>query len=343
VHTKTAVTAGIFFALLLFLAETLISVIPQAAAQHHGAPPPPASLGDRKVSLNFDSNPKVINPSQPVNIKINFEDLGKHQNVQQVTFRMDISKDGKTIFSDFFYGPTGEVNLQFRPSNSSPTVNGNDNGLGAWTADPGSPIVVNGKVFSDPGIYKTVVEVTGIDNIKTDLPQPLDYDFNTLVFVNQSFAAKYKDMNFDINTVSPMQLAGVTFLQAKKQLVLNTTDMIDAGNHDFSMRVGLPKEMMSGPFTATLDDGTDLVVTDNGTDSSISNLIITSSQHGANMTMNEGGVQNRPRSLVISATNVVPEFPLGVASVAAAITILGVTLTIRKKMEARGEFSSMQL
>jgi hypothetical protein len=333
-HAKMAVTAGVFFALLLFLAETSLSVASPAAAQHHGAPPPPANLGDRKVALNFDSSPKVISPGQTVNVRINFEDLGKQQNVQQVTFRMDISKDGKTIFSDFFYGPTGEVNLQFRPSNSSPAVNGNDNGLGAWTADPGSPIVVNGKVFSDPGIYKTVVEVSGIDNIKTDLPQPLDYEFNMLVFVNQSFAARYQDMKFDINTVSPMQLAGVTFLQEKKQLVLNTTDTIDVGNHDFSMRVGVPKQMMSGPFTAAFDDGTELLITDNGTNSSISNLIITNGQHGTNMTAIEGGLQNRTHSLIISAANVVPEFPLGIASVAAALTILCGILTIRKKIGA---------
>lgn len=325
----SVVTVGIFFALLLSSAGILITAAPQAAAQHHGAPPPPASLGGRKVALNFESSPKVISPNQNVNLKISFEDLGKQQNVQQVTLRMDISKDGKTIFSDFFYGSNGEVDLQFRPSNSSPTVNGNDNGIGAWMADPGSPVVVNGKVFSEPGIYKTIVEVTGIDNIKTDLPQPLDYQFNILVFANQSFPAKYQNMNFNINTVSPMKVANVQFLQEKKQLVLTSNDTLDPGNHDFTMRVDVPMEMMSGPFTATLDDGTQLVVAENKTDSSTLGLMITASAQSSNMT-GMGGMQNHTHSVIISATNVVPEFPFGIASVMAALAITGVILAIKK-------------
>jgi hypothetical protein len=243
---------------------------------------------------------------------------------------MEVSQDGKTIFSDYFYGPSGEVTLQFRPSSSSPTVNGNDNGYGAWMADPGSPIVVGGKVFSVPGIYKATVEVTGIDNIKTDLPEPLTYDFNIPVFVNQSFAVNYQDMKFDVNTVSPIQIADASFVQEKKQLVISSGDMIDPSNRDFSMRIDVSKEMMSGPFTAALEDGTQLVITENATGSSVMSLIITG-QHDANMTgMNGMNMQNHTHSVVISATNVVPEFPIGIASAAAAIAIMGVILAIRK-------------
>jgi hypothetical protein len=320
---------GIFSALLLFSA-TLFSV-PEAAAQHHGSPPPPASLGDRQVALNFESSPKVISAGETVAMNIGFEDLGKQQNVQHVTFRMEVSKDGKTIFTDYFHGHNGAVDLQFRSGSSSPTVNGNFDPLaGAWVADPGSPIVVSGKVFSVPGIYKTTVEVTGIDYDKTDLPEPLTYEFNILVFVSQSFAVNYQDMKFDVNTVSPVQVADASFVQEKKQLVISSGDMIDPSNRDFSMRVDVPKDMMSGPFAAALEDGTQLVITENATDSSVRSLIITG-QHDSNMTgMNGMNMQNHTHSVVISATNVVPEFPVGIASAAAAITLMGVILALRK-------------
>jgi hypothetical protein len=328
IGSKTAVYLGIFSALLLF--STALFSVPEAAAQHHGAPPPPASLGDRQVALNFESSPKVISAGKTVAMNIGFEDLGKKQNVQHVTFRMEVSKDDKTIFSDYFYGPAGDVNLQFRPSSSSPTVNGNDNGYGAWMADPGSPIVVSGKVFSDSGIYKTIVEVTGIDNIKTDLPEPLTYEFNILVFTSQSFAVNYKDMKFDVNTVSPIQVSDASFVQEKKQLVISSSDMIDPSNRDFSMRIDVPKDLMSGPFTAALEDGTQLVIAENATDSSVLSMIITG-QHDANMTgMNGMNMQNHTHSVVISATNVVPEFPVGIAFAAAAIAIMGVILALRK-------------
>jgi hypothetical protein len=49
----------------------------------------------------------------------------------------------------------------------------------AWIADPGSPITVSGGgIFSQPGTYKTLVELTTMDNDKTDLPQPIPYEFN---------------------------------------------------------------------------------------------------------------------------------------------------------------------
>jgi hypothetical protein len=49
----------------------------------------------------------------------------------------------------------------------------------AWIADPGSPIILRGgEIFSQPGTYKAVIEVTTMDNDKTALPQPIEYEFS---------------------------------------------------------------------------------------------------------------------------------------------------------------------
>ena len=104
--------------------------------------------------------------------------------------------------------------------------------------------------------------------------------------------------------------------------------MIDPSNHDFSMRVDVPNEMMFGPFTAAFEDGTQLVITENTTDSSMRSLIITTGQQGSSMgNMN---TQNHAHSVVISATNVVPEFPVGIAFAASALAMLGVIVALRK-------------
>jgi hypothetical protein len=98
---------------------------------------------------------------------------------------MDISKDGKRVLSEFFHSHEGEINLWFRDTGgaaSSPnyTVGANLDVLtNAWIADPGSPITLKGgEIFSQPGTNKAIVEVTTMDNDKTDLPQPIRYDFN---------------------------------------------------------------------------------------------------------------------------------------------------------------------
>jgi hypothetical protein len=37
--------------------------------------------------------------------------------------------------------------------------------------------VGGGEIFSQLGTYKAVIEVTTMDNDKTDLPQPIKYEF----------------------------------------------------------------------------------------------------------------------------------------------------------------------
>src|SRR5215208_3543224 len=161
----------------------------EVSSQHHGAPPPSANIGDRRISLNFETNPNPIIIGQDVSMQIAFADENAKKNVNHVTFRMDISKDGKHFLSEFFHSQEGEVHLSFRDTtqatSSSDTYSigaSSDILTNAWIADPGNPITVRGGgIFSQPGAYKTVVEVTTMDNDKTDLPQPIRYEFNVPV------------------------------------------------------------------------------------------------------------------------------------------------------------------
>jgi hypothetical protein len=174
------------FSLLALTEHLALEVL----AQHHGASPPLASIGDRKVSLNFETNPNPIIIGQDISMKIAFLDENAKKNVNHVTFRMDISKDGKHFLSEFFHSHKGEVNLLFRDTASKATSSSDTYSVGAssdiltnaWIADPGSPITVRGGgIFSQPGTYKTLVELTTMDNDKTDLPQPIPYEFNISV------------------------------------------------------------------------------------------------------------------------------------------------------------------
>src|ERR687892_527512 len=169
------------FSLLALTEHLALEVL----AQHHGAPPPLASIGDRKVSLNFETNPNPIIIGQDISMKIAFLDENAKKNVNHVTFRMDISKDGKHFLSEFFHSHEGNVNLLFRntgkaTSSSTYSVGATSDILtNAWIADPGSPIIVRGgEIFSQRGTYNAIIEVTTMDNDKTDLPQPIEYEFS---------------------------------------------------------------------------------------------------------------------------------------------------------------------
>ena len=154
------------------------------SGQHHGAPPPAASIGDRKIFLDFKTLPSLIKTDQDAEMKIGFMDESAKKGVNHVTLRMDISKDGRKILSEFFHSHEGPLNLLFKEytnsvSPSKYTVGATDVLTNAWIADPGSPIIVRGgEIFSQPGTYKAVIEVTTMDNDKTDLPQPIEYEFS---------------------------------------------------------------------------------------------------------------------------------------------------------------------
>jgi hypothetical protein len=158
--------------------------IPFAFAQHMMMPPA-ANIGDRKIISNLEITPKTIHVGQNALMKIFFDDQNTKQKIYHVTVRMDISRDGKHIFSEFFHSHDGMLNVNFRQAGSSGssavghTIGGNfDDLTNAWISDPDSPIIVNGPVFLKPGNYKLVLEVTTLDNDKTDLTQPLRYEYN---------------------------------------------------------------------------------------------------------------------------------------------------------------------
>ena len=169
----------------LMLTANLCS-IPKVLAQDMMMPPA-ASIGDRKIVSHFDITPKIVRVGQNVLMKIFLVDQNTNQKIIHVTVRMDISKDGKHVLGEFFHSHDGVINISFRQATSitSPTTYTigatMDDLTNAWIADPGSPIFVNGNIFSHPGTYKITLEVTTIDNDKTDLGQPLTYEYNIQV------------------------------------------------------------------------------------------------------------------------------------------------------------------
>jgi hypothetical protein len=178
----------IIFASFVIIGGTAIGYHPshqEVNAQHHGAPPPAAAIGDRKLVLDMQTEPVNITQGGNVLMTIGFLDEGKNENIQHVTFRMDISKDGKHLLSDFFHDHNGEVRLMFKDkggSSSSHTIGGNQDVLtNAWIADPGSPMTISGPVFNQSGTYNINLELSTIDNDKTDLVEPLDYHFDVNV------------------------------------------------------------------------------------------------------------------------------------------------------------------
>jgi hypothetical protein len=172
-----------FSSLVLIIVSPLV-----ASAQHHGASSPTANIGDRKISLNLSSQPNPIIARQNAEMQLSFDDENAKKKVGHVTFRMDISRDGKHILSEFFHSHQGDMRISFKDTSKTTfttnyTVGATSDALtNAWIADPGSPIIIRGgEIFSQPGTYTVIIELTTMDNDKTDLPQPIPFESDFIV------------------------------------------------------------------------------------------------------------------------------------------------------------------
>ena len=146
----------------------------------HGHNLPPSIIGDREISLNFN-NPQINSATEKNGINFALVDNKTGNNIPHVTYIVSIyNQESKNWFTANLHGHDGEIKLEFLNTGlEGYNIQANYDLLSAsYVSDFGSPIKIDGSVFSDPGKYRVVTEITGIDYDNTFLPEPLKYEFN---------------------------------------------------------------------------------------------------------------------------------------------------------------------
>ena len=146
----------------------------------HGHNLPPSIIGDRQIFLNFD-NPKLDGTTEKNIINLALIDNRTGNNIPHVTFIVSIyDREDKNKFTANLHGHNGEIRLEFLNKDSEEyTIHANYDTLAAsYVSDFGSPIKIDGSIFNQPGKYKVITEITGIDFDNTFLPEPLKYEYD---------------------------------------------------------------------------------------------------------------------------------------------------------------------
>jgi hypothetical protein len=146
----------------------------------HGHNLPPSIIGDREISLNFN-NPQTNSATEKNVISFVLVDNKTGNNIPHVTYIVSIyNQENKNKFTANIHGHDGEIKLEFlNTGREGYNINANYDTLSAsYVSDFGSPIKIDGSVFSNPGKYRLVTEITGIDYDNTFLPEPLKYEYN---------------------------------------------------------------------------------------------------------------------------------------------------------------------
>ena len=178
------ITLGIFLPITFFSIGTITtdySNIKGAYGQGgHGHNLPPSIIGDREISLNFN-NPQINSAAEKNVINFALVDNKTGNDIPHVTYIVSIyNQENKNAFTANLHGHDGEIKLEFLNTGfEGYNIHANYDTLAAsYVSDFGSPIKIDGSIFSDPGKYRVVTEITGIDFDNTFLREPLKYEYN---------------------------------------------------------------------------------------------------------------------------------------------------------------------
>ncbi len=143
---------------------------------------PASNLADRKALLIFTTEPSQLISGKNVGISFYLKDNGTGNNIPHVTYLVTLKKvqeEGQRLFTETVHTHDGNMKLLFVPDSTNPyKVSANFDGLSAsYVSEFGSPIKINGPLFTTPGNYTISLEVTGVDFDNLFLPEPLKFDF----------------------------------------------------------------------------------------------------------------------------------------------------------------------
>jgi hypothetical protein len=234
-----------------FTVLSMISTNAYGGAGGHGLPP--SNIGDRQVFLSFNA-PAIADLAERIDMSYSFMDNATNKNVNHVTYFLTVSDpQGNQTFSEVLHGHEGTVNLQFRPGEGQCIVNANyDNLAASCVADQSGLITIFGPMFAEQGTYSVNIEVNGIDYDNTFLPEPIKYDYPITIGAAKKFPLSYEGMNFNVNfnMSSPLSTQNVELKPKSKQLIIQYPSGEWQHLDNLQVYVDIPKELMSGPFTA---------------------------------------------------------------------------------------------
>jgi hypothetical protein len=137
-----------------------------------------ASFGNRKADLLIKMTPPVVTTetlqtqSQKPIIQFKLFDSNTKEGIKHVTYFITIEKNDKVLLSDWFHDHKGDLKLEMQPRNT-PVISvygEQDPILQAYTGTADSPVVAQGPIFLEGGLYHFIVRILTVDFDRAILP-----------------------------------------------------------------------------------------------------------------------------------------------------------------------------
>jgi hypothetical protein len=136
-----------------------------------------ASVGERKVGLFIKMTPPVITTEtlkkgQKPTIEFRVFNSNNNGTYFHVTYQIIIQKDNETLLNQWFHHHYGDLKLEIIPSDSTTTkiYAQKDRILDIYTGTLDTPVLVEGPIFLDGGLYHFKVKIATLDEDTQVLP-----------------------------------------------------------------------------------------------------------------------------------------------------------------------------
>ena len=201
-----------YYQSLLFIAAIFVTLpfLSEDAFGHGlgGDAAPPISFEGMQVTIFTELDPSDMTAGEvdSANIAIRFYDMLTDQNLEQVTYRVEVWRAGDLLARNYFYDEDGTLNVEVRPKTdcyeAKPwkcteyygEVHGTAGGL--FARGDGRPLI-DGPIFEKGGLYNVKVSIEGATSPRSLVAQPLNFD---------TFVSVAQDQGFFIKTASAEEI-----------------------------------------------------------------------------------------------------------------------------------------
>jgi len=202
----------LYYQSLLFIAAIFVTLpfLSEDAFGHGlgGDAAPPISFEGMQVTIFTELDPSDMTAGEvdSANIAIRFYDMLTDQNLEQVTYRVEVWRAGDLLARNYFYDEDGTLNVEVRPKTdcyeAKPwkcteyygEVHGTAGGL--FARGDGRPLI-DGPIFEKGGLYNVKVSIEGATSPRSLVAQPLNFD---------TFVSVAQDQGFFIKTASAEEI-----------------------------------------------------------------------------------------------------------------------------------------
>jgi hypothetical protein len=170
---------------------------------------PSGFVSKTNVSVFIKTTPSSMtsDPTQPKEINIRFFDATGKENLKNVSFFLNVTRNGdQRLMYDFFYTKNGYFNLKFLPGGNEgqwKVLGDKEPTLGGWYSQTGNVTVLSA-IFTEPGMYLIHVQMLSMAQNNELFPAGLRPEFlsSFLVADISNHTITYHGVPYNVTTFS---------------------------------------------------------------------------------------------------------------------------------------------